>query len=499
MRPVKIIFFSVMAGAARRILVASLIVSDQAPSWAHLKERVLSTNTGQQLHEEALQRNIGLGPPHSQASLRLFDAQEEDVRVIFYRDNAAWCPYCQKVWLMLEEKRIPYRVKKVPLNAYGDKPSWFTRKVDGGKLPALELDGVLYKDSLSILNLLAEVFHDQGPSMIPLAEDKLLSDYFQDLEKKLQSAWFSLTFYPVEGEALEKARLNLLEHLQLTDEALSVKSGPWFLGGDAPSIVDIHFITTIERLVPSVLFWKGMVVRGKFDNLDRWLEAMEARPYYLASKADYYNTVKIIPSQNGPGYSIGAARGVADKICGLHGAWELPLSDFVEPLPHQHSLAGDEAARHEAAFALTSNHREVVLFACRGAGVPGSPSFHAELADPYAEPNEEFSQPVDVCLRHVVVALLDGVRVETPRMRQYLAHTSGDGALRPDWGAYEDEEGNVYYWNEITGDSTWTPPTMQLDTCLAYLRDRIGVPRDMGPAAAIQLRYHLNWAISVIQ
>ena len=136
MRHLNIVFVVVMVGCACRELAAGLIVTDRAPSWAQLLKQVISTNTGQRLQKEAQQRAIGLGPPHPHASLRLFDAREEDVRVTFYRDHAAWCPYCQKVWLMLEEKQIPYRVKKVPLNAYGDKPSWFTRKVDGGMLAA---------------------------------------------------------------------------------------------------------------------------------------------------------------------------------------------------------------------------------------------------------------------------------------------------------------------------------------------------------------------------
>ncbi len=38
-------------------------------------------------------------------------------------DHAAWCPYCQKVWMQLEEKQIPYTLEKINMRCYGARPS----------------------------------------------------------------------------------------------------------------------------------------------------------------------------------------------------------------------------------------------------------------------------------------------------------------------------------------------------------------------------------------
>ena len=98
------------------------------------------------------------GPTNAQARLRLFGQDESAVRVTLYRDNHAWCPYCQKVWLWLEEKQIPYRIEKITMFCYGKKEAWYKRKVPSGMLPALELDGRLLTESDDILLALERTY-----------------------------------------------------------------------------------------------------------------------------------------------------------------------------------------------------------------------------------------------------------------------------------------------------------------------------------------------------
>ena len=501
---------------AMLILVADLVATCHAlaPSWSDLRSRVVATPTGRNLDGDILARTSGGGSPNTNALLRLFDAKDEsDVRVTFYRDKAAWCPYCHKVWLLLEEKEIPYRVSKMPLNAYGDKPDWYTRKVDGGKLPAIELDGTMHTESVRIMEMLDATFAHHGPRMVPEqgSADAARTAECLELEKELMRDWFSLVFYPVDddGGGLEAAREKLLGTLVRVDVALGATPGPWFLGGDQPSFIDLQCIPSVERMVASCLYWKDLRLRDnpRLPKLRQWLEAFETRASYIASKSDIYTLAMALPSQNGPGYFSDAALEMSSRLCGVGGGWDWPLdlnrhSSMVEPLPAEQLADGGAPARHEAAFAVITNHASVVRFACRAAGEPGRPAYHAELADTNAEPNESFSAQVDNALRHVVTALLDGTDMAFEAARadlRGLVECGPDGGpiLADGWEEHVDLRGQAYFWNDETGETTYAAPTRQLDACLAYLRDRIGVPRDMSAAAALMLRAHLNWAIDI--
>ena len=78
------------------------------------------------------------GDTNSYATERRRGDTKSRYKVTLFRDNHAWCPYCQKVWLFMEEKRLDYRVEKITMRCYGEKERWYTREINArGLLPAL--------------------------------------------------------------------------------------------------------------------------------------------------------------------------------------------------------------------------------------------------------------------------------------------------------------------------------------------------------------------------
>mmetsp|Transcript_38958 Transcript_38958/g.81505 ORF Transcript_38958/g.81505 Transcript_38958/m.81505 type:complete len:572 (-) Transcript_38958:94-1809(-) len=356
-----------------------------------------------------------------------------------------------------------------------------------------------------------------------------------NLERELFSWWCTLIFRP-EGpgfsnggmigklmgsknnDSMSGAMKGFLDCLSKVDDALASTSGPWFFDyADHPTMMDFIYVSHVERMLASAAFWKGLnlrsdTYRSQFPALNTWLDAFEKREAYLAFKSDYYTHVMDIPPQYGPGYDGGFEDNRLPYQMSIKGkdgkSWDLPLSfdDALQPLYRGPPLplcvlkaaeiAGDngsigaegtsyenadqekmaEASRQMAGWKLASNGQNVAKFASRG-GPEGAKNrrkgFGAELADPYALPDDQIRPYVDTALQHVCGALL----AQGGPSAHELALAEMKAGLHEKIG--EDKGRDVA-------------------SALCYLRDRTGVPRDLPLAAARQLRAHLNAAIDIL-
>jgi glutathione S-transferase len=222
-------------GGSSAAASATATFADAAPSWEELATALAAARTAAGL--PAGPPDYANGPTSPLASVRLFGSTGEP-RVLLYRDHAGWCPYCEKVWLQLEEKRIPYRIEKINMRCYGDKPPAFLAKVPSGLLPAMELDGKLYTESAVIAALLEEKFPEHSP-LLPAAGSAARSaaEALFRLERQLFSRWLGwLT--RAGGDAAGRAGLE--EALRAVEAALAARGGPYFLGCVRPACTHTH-------------------------------------------------------------------------------------------------------------------------------------------------------------------------------------------------------------------------------------------------------------------
>jgi len=282
------------------------------------------------------------GHTNSQARLRLFGQTEADVRVTLYRDHHAWCPYCQKIWLWLEEKQIPYRIEKVTMFCYGEKESWYKRIVPSGMLPAIALDGRIITESDEILIALERVFGSLNQSMqevIPLRR----------LERLLFRAWCNWLCYPTNSVREEQNhRQQFKDVVVMIEEALGKTSGGYFL--DQFGTADVIFTPYVERMNASLFYYKGYSLREENSNLSKWFDAMETRSTYRGTQSDFHTHAHDLPPQMGGCYENGEPQMLLNKYKVDNGSWfGLPDVNYTEPetsqiealhrvLKHRHNI-----------------------------------------------------------------------------------------------------------------------------------------------------------------
>jgi glutathione S-transferase len=457
------------------------------PSWDKIRTLLEEQQTPEErLFRTNLPNGYGVGSPFHK--VRLYNEQNkvEDVRVVFYRDSASWCPYCQKVWITLEEKQIPYRTEKINMRCYGEKPPSFQQLQPSGQIPVAIIDNVTYRQSNDILSVLEQSFPNHKPLIPtqPNVEAKIPS--LLRLERELFSAWmYWLT-------SSSNAKDSFIQVLQRVEQALQTSEGPFFLGNEV-SIVDIQFAPFLERIVASMMYYKGYQIRfappyaaktnHDYPAINAWFDAMERLPSYQLTKGDYYSHCWDLPPQLGGCIMEPNGRKYAAVINGekrmgtdddnsssdVLGSWELPLQLHNGGIEPDWLWVDVNTSRREAVERVSFNYDAIIKFASRGAGTKGYPPVSAPLADPNAVPNESVQTSVGIILRLICLSIIDG----TTEKYDTTMDTIGQMAMENSDDEY------------VTG----------IIDSLVYLRDRVGVPRDMQLGAARQLRAHLNWAI----
>ena len=325
--------------------------SGEVPSWLELQELLEGRLDGVDPIN---------GPTNAQATLRLFGRPESEVRVTLYRDHHAWCPYCQKVWLWLEEQRIPYRIRKVTMFCYGEKERWFKQLVPSGMLPALELDGRMITESDRILEALEAAF---GPFGAAMGDPAVLQ--LRQLERLLFRAWCQWLCSPSRSAAEEDSgRSQFQRFASAMEQALRATPGP-FLLGPGLSTADLVFVPYVERMAASLAYYKGFGLRQEHPGIGAWFAALEQRSTYLGTQSDFHTHAHDLPPQMGGCYASGSQAQAAMAARIDQGPWPIGTpagSDVSTPTgsdPETSQVEPRDAAL--IALARVLKHRQPIL------------------------------------------------------------------------------------------------------------------------------------------
>jgi len=391
-------------------------------------------------------------------------AAAADASVVFWRDAAHWCPYCQSVEIVLAERRIDHMVRLSPLRCYGEKPAEFVDVAGAdATLPVLIVDGRVYGSSRAAMRALCDEARFPSPEHPPVS----FACAFSAIERELATAY---GVWLVDGR-----RRGIRERFHAALDALEVtlSDGRPFFGGERPSCEDATIAPTLERAAAVAAYFKGdatvaggrvrpddeLAVRGidtapRHPLVQAWAERFAERGHWR--RADWYTHAHSLPVQlGGQSFDSFEIRDLVD------GAWIL-----------DDGLEDSTTRRRQAAALLARNTDAIARFAARGCRKPTKRERDrntAPLADADVVDVPEAALPaIDALLRLVAARLLAD---------EDTARASVDAAAA------------------VAARSV---PVAPAHAAMAYLRDRVGVPRDADHPVAHELRCGLNWMCKVL-
>ena len=262
-------------------------------------DKILTWEDLSRFESDDIDRVNGQNNPYT--NLRLFGHSANEAIVTLYRDRHAWCPYCQKIWLWLEFRRIPYKIKKINMFCYGQKEKWYLEKVRSGKLPAIEFKEKIITESDHIIEFLEKEF---GPLGSHITADHLRS--IRQLEREIFRSWCNWLCRENFNFLDNSFRKNkFIESISKFEKILSsCKTGlidPTLSksGTIEPGTGDIIFISYMERMNASLCYYKGFNLRSSYPFINKWLTLFENTDSYRGTQGDFHTHAHDLPPQMG--------------------------------------------------------------------------------------------------------------------------------------------------------------------------------------------------------
>jgi stringent starvation protein A len=178
--------------------------------------------------------------------------------------DAARCPYCARVRILLAEKQVEYEPVAIDLN---DRPAWLYEKNPLGRVPVLE-DGAFVLPESAVINEYLEERYPEPP-LSPLdAAERALARLHVHRFDRLTTPYYALR----RGD--EEARPRLERALAELDALLTAQP---FVSGREYGLADIAYVPWLLRL-PSVIG----VDLGSWSAIGDWLDRLLERPAVAA-------------------------------------------------------------------------------------------------------------------------------------------------------------------------------------------------------------------------
>jgi glutathione S-transferase len=174
--------------------------------------------------------------------------------------DAARCPYCARVRIVLAEKHVEYEPIEIDLT---DRPAWIYEKNVTGRVPVVEDDGWLLPESAVIMEYLDERY-PEPPLLARDPADRALARLWIFRHDDFTKPYYALR----RGEDDAAARFDA--ELGKLDAALT--QHPW-LGGADYGLADIAYVPWVLRARDTL-----GVSLDRFPAVAAWLKRLVERP-----------------------------------------------------------------------------------------------------------------------------------------------------------------------------------------------------------------------------